>query len=270
VPTDTSAERAAVIELLADGEMEVEGRLVEASNVVLRVWLTKGGDRIPAVYKPVRGERPLWDFPEDTLACREVGAWLVAQAGGWDVVPPTVLRDGPLGAGSVQQWVGALSDWQDSGLVRLDRPSEVPKDFLVVLSAEDSRGDPLMVSHASSQQVREVALLDVVLNNADRKGSALIVDGDRLWAIDHGLCFHTEDKLRTVLWGFAGETLTHAERGRLEALLAALDGELCARLHVLLDPEEIGALRDRLERLLAVSRFPQAPVDRTPLPWPLW
>ncbi|TWP33214.1 SCO1664 family protein [Leekyejoonella antrihumi] len=270
MPTDTSAERAAVIGLLTDGELEIEGRLVEASNVVLRVWLSQGSERIPAVYKPVRGERPLWDFPEGTLACREVAAWLVAQSGGWHVVPPTVLRDGPLGSGSVQQWVGPLTGWDDSGLVRLDRPREVPDGFVEVLTAEDPQGEPLVVSHASSDQVRALALLDLVLNNADRKGSAMIVDGDRLWAIDHGLCFHVEEKLRTVLWGFAGERLAPAERDRLTKVLEALDGDLSDRLQLLLDGDEMMALRARVCDLLTAGRFPAVPVDRTPLPWPLW
>ncbi len=269
MPTDTSAD-GDVLAALASGELEVEGRLVEASNVVLRVWACRDGLRIPAVYKPVRGERPLWDFPEGTLARREVAAYEMSRAMGLDCVPPTVLRDGPAGPGSVQRWVGPLAPETEADVLRIDPPSQVPRGFLPVLRAEDSVGAPLVVSHADRDDVRRIALLDLLLNNADRKGSALIDDGDRLWAIDNGLSFHVEEKLRTVLWGFAGSALLDVERRRLAGLPTALEGVLGRTLRGLLSTPEIAALRVRTATVLRAGRFPPVPAERTALPWPLW
>jgi len=269
VPTAIDAER--LQRLLGDGPLEVEGRLVEASNLVLRVWIEAAGERICAVYKPIRGERPLWDFPEGSLAGREFAAYLVATAGGWDCVPVTALRDdGPFGAGSVQQWVGPLEPDADNGLLRIDPIAAVPGDYLPVLGVRDDEDRPLVVSHAAQDQLREVALLDVVLNNADRKGSALIVDGGHLYAIDHGLTLHVEEKLRTVLWGFAGDGLTDAECARLTDLAAAVDGELGEQLRRVLQADEVAALEARIADLLRTGRMPVPPDDRHPLPWPLW
>lgn len=269
MPTAIDAER--LQRLLLDGPLEVEGRLVEASNFVLRVWIDSDGERIPAVYKPVRGEQPLWDFPEGTLAGREYAAYLIARAGGWDCVPVTVLRpDGPLGAGSVQQWVGPLEPVTENDLLRIDPVAAVPSDYLPVLGVHDEEDQPLVVSHAAHATLRDVALLDVVLNNADRKASALIVDDDHLYAVDHGLTFHAEEKLRTVLWGFAGETLSQREIGRLEAVRDALAGVLGETLRGVIQQDEVVALRDRVEDLLQTRQLPAPPDYRHPLPWPLW
>ncbi len=243
---------------------------MEASNVVLRVWACRDGLRIPAVYKPVRGERPLWDFPEGTLARREVAAYEVSRAMGLDCVPPTVLRDGPAGPGSLQRWVGPLAPDSEADVLRIDPPSEVPRGFLPVLRAEDPVGSPLVVSHADRDDVRRIALLDLLLNNADRKGSALIDDGEQLWAIDNGLSFHVDEKLRTVLWGFAGDALLDVERRCLAALAAALDDVLGQTLRRLLSRPETAALRARIAQVLRAGRFPPVPADRTALPWPLW
>ncbi|WP_446663632.1 SCO1664 family protein [Flexivirga sp. B27] len=273
MPTAIDAER--LQRLLRDGPLEVEGRLVEASNFVLRVWVEDDEERIPAVYKPIRGEQPLWDFPEGTLASREYAAYLIACAGGWDCVPVTAVRpDGPLGAGSVQQWVGPLDPVGENDLLRIDPVGAVPEDYLPVLGVHDEHDQPLVVSHASGEQLRDVALLDVVLNNADRKGSALIVDDGHLYAIDHGLTLHAEEKLRTVLWGFAGQELTASETRRLEALLDALRAEsagtLWETLRGVIHEAEVTALRDRVDDLLETGEFPTPPDDRHPLPWPLW
>ncbi|WP_265446545.1 SCO1664 family protein [Flexivirga meconopsidis] len=269
MPTDTSAERAR--QLLESGELEIEGQLTDASNVALRVWVSSDEDRIPAVYKPIRGERPLWDFPDGTLAGREVASYLIAEAGGWDCIPVTALRqDGPLGPGSVQQWVGPLDERDDPDLLRIDAPMAVPDGYLPVLGVRDEADSPLVVSHAASDALRAVALLDVVLNNADRKGSALIVDAGRLYAVDHGLTLHVEDKLRTVLWGFAGDTFEAADLDRLKRLADALNGAFGERLCAVIQPDEVAALRARVESLIRTGRFPEPPEHRHPLPWPLW
>lgn len=269
MPTAINAER--LRRLLGDGPLEVEGQLVDASNLVLRVWIDADEQRIAAVYKPIRGERPLWDFPEGSLAGREFAAYLVAAAGGWDCVPVTALRvDGPFGAGSVQQWVGPLEPVVDNGLLRIDPVTAVPDGYLPVLGVRDDDDRPLVVSHAGQEQLREVALLDVVLNNADRKGSALILDEGHLYAVDHGLTLHAEEKLRTVLWGFAGQELTECESHRLTGLLDDLGGGLGEQLRGVIQDEELDALADRIEVLLDTGRMPEPPNDRHPLPWPLW
>lgn len=272
VPTDTNAE--GVLASLQGGELEVEGQLVSASNIVLRVWVHTGAgeEPIPAVYKPIRGERPLRDFPSGTLAAREWAAYEVSVAGGWDVIPPTVLRDGPFGPGSVQAWVGPLEPDPDDhpDVLHVGPPGSLPPGHRRIVEAQGEFGSDLVVSHVDNDQVRSIALLDVVLNNADRKASALIADEDRLWAIDHGLCLHDEDKLRTVLWGFAGDDVCPADAERLDRLDAALDGGLGTRLREALSAREVTALHHRVARTRQTRRMPPVPMGRYPLPWPLW
>lgn len=272
VPTDTDASDEAVLAILREGELEIEGRLVDASNVALRVWVggvaSEGQDRVAAVYKPIRGEQPLWDFPDDSLAAREAAAFLVSQAGGWDLVPPTVLREGPLGAGSLQLWVGPLDERPDHELLRVDRGSDVPDGYVPIWSVLDDRDRSQIVSHATIPALRDLAVLDVVLNNADRKASAIIVDEGRVWAIDQGLCFHSAPKLRTCLWGFAGEPLGDDNLERLECLSTFLRAD--NPLDALLTATELVALRSRCARLLREQNYPKVPQGRTPLPWPLW
>ncbi len=252
------------------GELQIEGRLVDASNMVLRAWIENDIERIPVVYKPIRGERPLWDFPPDTLAGREVAAHLVSAAAGWDLVPETTLREGPLGPGSVQRWVGPLDERADHDLVRIDPPTQVPVGHVPVLAAETDDGSPLVVSHADTPWLRRLALFDALLNNADRKASAIIPDGDRWWAIDHGLCFHDEEKLRTVLWGFAQQPIPISDLAGLHAVADALDGDLRDELRNLLADNEIEALEHRLDELCTTGELPAVPDHRHPLPWPLW
>ena len=195
-----------------------------------------------AVYKPRRGERPLWDFPDGTLAAREVASWLVSEAS-WGIVPPTVLReDAPLGAGSLQLFV----------------PHDPDRHYFELM---DGRLEELAC----------FAAFDAVVNNADRKAGHVIEDPDgRLWAVDHGLTFHVEPKLRTVIWAFAEEPLTPELRSTLEGLGVALsDGNgLGDRLAALLTAEEAGATLERVEALLVEDRFP-SPRGPRPLPWPL-
>ncbi|GAB3583662.1 SCO1664 family protein [Calidifontibacter terrae] len=252
------------------GELQIEGRLIDASNMVLRAWIEDADERIPVVYKPIRGERPLWDFPPDTLAGREVAACLVSQAAGWNLVPPTELREGPLGPGSVQRWVGPLLERPDHDLVRIDPPQEVPPTYVPVLAAETDDEDPLIVSHADTPWLRRLAVFDALLNNADRKASAILPDGDRYWAIDHGLCFHDEEKLRTVLWGYAQEPIRADDLQGLSLISAALEDGLRDDLRNLVSASEIDAFEERLEVLLNGAEMPAVPLDRHPLPWPLW
>ncbi|MDQ2853174.1 SCO1664 family protein [Dermatophilaceae bacterium Sec6.4] len=269
MPTATGASSPDVLAVLREGEVEIEGRLVDASNVAMRVWIGSGEDRTPAVYKPIRGEQPLWDFRSDSLAAREVAAFLVSQAGGWDLIPPTVFRDGPLGAGSVQRWVGPLDARPDHELLRVDRGNEPPTGYVAIWSVFDESDRAQVVSHAIIPALQDLAVLDAVLNNADRKASAIIVDEDeRLWAIDQGLCFHEEPKLRTCLWGFAGDPLSTANLARLRRLQEFLreDQQVAALLSV----REFTALLARCDQLVSTQQYPEVPEGRTPLPWPLW
>ena len=258
--------------------MHIEGALTEASNVTLRVQFIVDDEPSEhrAVYKPIEGERPLPDFPHRTLAYREVAAYVISELGGWGLVPKTILRDGPLGMGSVQIWqevpdqVAALPA---SGLMDVIAAGVLPDGWLSVLEAEDQRGQPLSVVHRDDATLASLAVLDVVLNNADRKAAHIAVDEQgRIWAFDHGLIGHVEPKLRTVLWGWAGKELPDADVARLEVLLDRLgvDSEADTGLESLLSGSELAALRQRVEDLLEAGEFPDVPFGRYPLPWPLW
>jgi len=215
----------------------------------------------------VRGERPLWDFPDGTLAGREVAAYLVSAASGWDLVPPTVLRDGPFGAGACQLWIDEPADAEPVlGFVPAD---EVPAGWHAVVSARTPDGTRLVLAHSDDPRLARMAAYDAVVNNADRKGGhVLTAPGDRLFGVDHGVCFHTEDKLRTVLWGWAGAPLPADVVESLDGLRAALDGDLGGRLAEHLTATEVAAVRHRLTRLAGTGRFPRPDHDRRPVPWP--
>ena len=230
----------AVLRLLREGEISVEGRLVDASNATLYCAVTLDGVTAAAVYKPVRGERPLWDFPDGTLAGREVGAYLVSQVTGWDVVPPTVMREGPYGPGMCQLWVDVDPAVDLAALARSDHPD-----------------------------LRRMAVLDAVINNADRKGGHLLPRQDgRVQGVDHGICFSAEDKLRTLLWQWRGDRLTDEAVEVLSRVRAELEGELGEQLHGLLTVTEVRTTVERVDRLLATGRHPQ-PSDQWPaIPWP--
>ncbi|MGC5584744.1 SCO1664 family protein [Ornithinimicrobium sp. W1665] len=263
------------LDLLSRSRIEVVGRLVEASNVTLLVDLLEDDGRPTgrqAVYKPDRGARPLADFDPATLSRREVAAYLVSRAAGWDLVPPTLLRDGPLGPGSVQAWVeqdeGRRAD-PSAGLVEVLAADVEDPAWLPVVQGEDQTGRAVVVAHADREDLRAVAVLDVVLNNADRKAAHLTVDvHGRLRGFDHGLTLHADDKLRTVLWGWAGRPLTGTERADLRRLRAALD--VGCGVEDLLAEEEVLALRARVDAVLTSGHLPLPPVTRYPLPWPLW
>lgn len=264
------------VELLTSGELRPEGQLVDASNVALRCEVIGSGRATRALYKPVRGERPLWDFPEGTLAAREVAAYEVSELGGWGIVPPTVLRDGPFGPGSLQLWIEESTEAPDP-LVDVVPADDVPDGWLPVLEAEGQSGEPLLVVHADRPELAAMAVLDTVLNNADRKASHLRLDVDgHLHGFDHGVTFHVEPKLRTVLWGWAGRPLPKVEQDRLSGLaeqLAKPSTPLPRRLARLISPAEVRALRERTTALLAAGCYPKPSIGwqgRPAIPWPLW
>jgi uncharacterized repeat protein (TIGR03843 family) len=261
-----------ILELLHQGEISVEGRLIEASNATFygRVDAGEGRDRaddgIECIYKPVRGERPLWDFPDGSLAGREVAAHAVSRVSGWDIVPPTVMRDGPFGPGMCQAWI----DIDDCDLVDVVPYSSTPDGFLHILDAEDRRGQAVSLVHADRVELQRMALFDIVVNNADRKGGHVLSTPSHVFGVDHGVCFHVEHKLRTVLWGWAGQAIPAPLLEELESLREQLvDGPLQAELADLIRVDEIAASARRLERLLRNQAFPAPPAGGWPaIPWP--
>ena len=267
----TPEEVAHILDVLTFGEIEIEGRLVDASNVVLLGQLELDDIRTPVIYKPVRGEQPLWDFPDGTLAQREAAAFVLSAVGGWNLVPPTVLRDGPLGSGSVQLWVDAVEGGSRT-LVDVVTAAELAPGWLPVFSAQLADGTAVVVAHADLPELESAAVFDVVINNADRKGSHLVVDqSGSLCGFDHGLSAHTEPKLRTVLWGWVGKPLPASELARLEALAGWLSNPrspVSRTLQGLLSPAEVEAVAQRIAGLLKTSLFPE-PNGRGPaVPWP--
>lgn len=255
-------------ELLARGELTVRGRVREASNAVLYCSVAYGGREAACVYKPVAGEQPLWDFPDGTLAQREVAAYELSEATGWGLVPPTVLRDGPYGEGMVQLWIEA-----DPGarLLALTDDDEAGEGWKAVGPAQVDEDRTALLVHADTPELRRLAVLDAVINNGDRKGGHLLPAPDgRLYGIDHGVTFHVDDKLRTLLWGWAGEELPEEAAGVLDALDRSLapGAPLAARLAELLTGAEVAAVRARVEALRATGRHPE-PSGRWPaIPWP--
>ncbi|QCB93056.1 SCO1664 family protein [Cellulomonas shaoxiangyii] len=250
---------------LDGGELALVGRVTVASNAT---FVGRIGD-VPVVYKPVAGERPLWDFPDGTLARREVAAYLVSETLGWRVVPRTWLRDGPLGPGMVQLWQEP-DPGQDP--VDLVPASRVPTPgWCAVLEGSDENGRAVALVHEDSAALRRMAVLDVVVNNADRKGGHVLpqADGHR-YGVDHGVTFHVEPRLRTVLWGWVGDPLRPDEREGVERVRAGLDGELGDRLAELLTDAEVAAVAARCDRLLADGRFPGPDGDMPSVPWPLF
>jgi uncharacterized repeat protein (TIGR03843 family) len=256
----------AVADVIARGEISVTGRLTDASNLTLLGEATLDGLTVPCIYKPVRGERPLWDFPDGTLADRERAAYLVSRSAGWDCVPLTVLRDGPYGPGMVQRWI---EDADPDEMVDLVPVRKVPDGWLPVLRAHDTVGAEVAVVHADNPALARLAGFDLVVNNADRKGSHVLPTADgRVLGVDHGLTFHTEDKLRTILWGWAGRPLPDVTLEGIARLRRSLDGDLGGDLDALITTAEMRALRKRLTTLSSTKRFPRAPAHRNPIPWP--
>lgn len=245
---------------LLEGDLELRGRVMPASNAT---FLGAVGD-LAVVYKPIRGERPLWDFPDGTLAEREVAAHAVSEALGWAVVPRTVLREGPHGPGMVQVWQEP-DDTQAP--VDVVPRGALPDGRLHVLDAWDDRDRPVSLVHEDSAALRRMALFDVLINNGDRKGGHVLAmpDGHR-FGVDHGVAFHVENKLRTVLWGWAGEPLSDQERSAVRAL--ADDALLRERLEELLTVAEVDAFAGRIQRLLDAGVFPHPGGGWPAIPWP--
>jgi uncharacterized repeat protein (TIGR03843 family) len=269
VPTATDAE---LVDLLTTGDLTPVGRIVDSSNGALLCAVgdaTGPAEPVLVIHKPEASERPLWDYPDGTLIARERAAYLVSAAGGFDVVPPTVLRDGPLGHGSVQVWVGPVEGRREA-LVDVTPIDAVPQGWVVVLEGQTSAGEPVVVSHSLEPALRTVAVLDAVLNNSDRKGSHLLRDGDLVRGCDHGVSLGVEPKLRTVLWGWAGEPVPDTDLARLESLLEALEGGggLADELADLLTRAEIAALRARTQALLRTRRHPGPQPGWPAIPWP--
>jgi uncharacterized repeat protein (TIGR03843 family) len=235
-PTDADEALA----LLREGVIDLEGRMLDASNVTLVGSIRTADLAAECVYKPVAGERPLWDFPDGTLAGREISAFLVSEAMGWRIVPPTVLRDGPFGEGMVQLWMDG--------------------DETVDLAAFVRRDDPAL---------RRMAVFDAVVNNADRKGGHIIpmTDG-RVYGIDHGICFSVDPKLRTLLWRWANKRLTDEAVVVLERLGDELRGDLGEQLREHLTRREVRSTQQRVAELLRTGRHPQPSGEWPAIPWP--
>jgi len=235
--TDHSEATEQELTILLEGEMELEGRMPWSSNATFLVRIAHNLGKVGGIYKPARGERPLWDFASG-LFHREVAAWALSEELGWGLVPPTVARDGVHGEGSVQLFVDA--------------------DF-------EQHHFTLVEDEAHHEQLRRMALFDVVANNTDRKSGHCLLDGDgHIWGIDHGLCFSAEFKLRTVIWDFEGDVIPEREL----ADLARLEQGLPASITDLLDREECSALYQRVIHLLESKRLPRDETGRS-YPWPL-
>ncbi|MBA3233090.1 MAG: SCO1664 family protein [Propionibacteriales bacterium] len=275
-----------VATILQHGSLELAGRLVGASNASFLATASLDGVELTCVYKPVAGERPLWDFPDGNLAGREYASRLISQAGGFGVVPPTVLRDGRFGPGMCQRWVEAEAQHTLVDIVSegFDAPG-----WLVVLEAEDQRGNPVLLVHADDDRLRDMAVFDVLINNADRKGGHILLEcapspstaevggADKhhhpepeqlVWGCDHGISLHHEDKLRTVLWGWAGEPLRDRDRDSLARLVDALHGRLRIQLAEHLTSVELDALEARALILNAVDTMPVPGGGWPVIPWP--
>ncbi|MFD5559933.1 SCO1664 family protein [Kitasatospora griseola] len=262
-----AADTPAALALLREGTLTVHGRVTDASNAVLYCTATLDGVTAPCVYKPVAGERPLWDFPDGTLAGRETAAHELSATTGWQLIPPTVLREGPAGPGMVQLWIEPDPDAPELlDLQPLDGPAA---GWLPIVRAELDAGRQAWLVHRDDERLRRLAVLDAVLNNADRKGGHWLPAADgRIYGIDHGVTFHTEPKLRTLLWGWADRPLTAEALDVLGRLAADLDGPLGERLRPHLTRAELDALRARTGALLASGRHPQPSADWPSIPWP--
>ena len=253
--------------VLERGELDIEGRLVDASNLACVAVAHLDGVSVRCVYKPSAGERPLWDFPESSLSRREVAAYRVSAEAGWNLVPTTVWRtDGPAGEGMCQRWI----ETDDSlDLVDIVPRGRCPEGWKSVIDAEGSGGRPVTLVHADTPALRAMVAFDAVVNNADRKGGHVLVElGGRTYGIDHGVTFNEDDKLRTVLWGWAGESLDDDVRSALDRLRSAFGTTTSGGLTSLLNPREIARTHERLRHLQQSGSYP-IPGDGWPsLPWP--
>lgn len=261
-------------EVLRDGELTVLGRIRSASNATFLCEASLDSRCVHCVYKPVSGEQPLWDFPDGTLAGRELAAYLVSTQLGWNIVPHTIIRDGPAGPGMLQLWVQQPGDAADSDprpgpdLVDLFPTGKPQPGYLPVLRAYDYAGDEVVLMHADDDRLRRMAVFDILVNNADRKGGHILygVDGN-VYGVDHGVSLHVQDKLRTVLWGWAGKPIDESTMEPVAELADALRGPLAAELRGLITSAEIAALIRRTQALLEDPVMP-GPNRSRPIPWP--
>jgi uncharacterized repeat protein (TIGR03843 family) len=257
---------------LATGEMHVLGRLAEASNLALLAEIATDTGPLRCIYKPVSGERPLWDFPGAALAAREVLTARAAQCFGWDLIPPTMWReDGPFGAGMCQEWVEVVDD----DPVALFPSDRVPQGWCEVAEGRDADGTAIVLAHEPSGQLQRMVILDALVNNADRKGGHVLRRADGSVAgIDHGVTFHAENKLRTVLWGWTGQPIP------VDLLAEVADGSAAFRALVEdwgsdtphraahLSAAEVRAATERLDALVDAGTFPMPGAQWPSLPWP--
>jgi uncharacterized repeat protein (TIGR03843 family) len=246
-------------------ELKIAGRIRTASNAT---FLGSIGD-VSVVYKPIAGESPLWDFPDGCLAHREVAAYRVSQALGWDVVPRTWLRDGPHGEGMVQLWQETDADHPAVDLIERERASD--SGWKSVLEGVDEDDQSVTLVHEDTAALRRMAVFDLVVNNADRKGDHILAlpDGHR-HGVDHGLTFHRDYKLRTVLWGWMGDALTADELEGVDRIGEGLQGALGDDLADLLSAPEIAALAARCSAVRSAGRFPEPAGGMPAVPWPLF
>jgi len=255
-------------ESLALGELEIHGRLAGASNATLFCTIDTDEGSLRCVYKPVRGERPLWDFPGGTLAAREVAAYELNLLLGWDIVPTTVWRDdGPHGAGMCQIWI---DEGEHEDLVDVVTSRRARAGWRHVMTGQSQFGDDVHLVHEDRHDLQQMAVLDILMNNADRKAGHLLIDEQgKLWGIDHGLTFNDEPKLRTVLWGWSGQPVpddflvdVDLAYAQWEAIESALSPWLL--------PYELQACSTRFSDLLRARKFPQPPTYWPAVPWPLY
>jgi uncharacterized repeat protein (TIGR03843 family) len=261
----TSVDLPVEPEGVPQGDLEIVGRITIASNATFLAEI----DGVRVVYKPIAGEKPLWDFPDGDLGHREAAAFLVSDAFGWGIVPTTWLRSGPLGAGMVQLWQDVDPAQDAVNIVPLDAVPET--GWRRVFEGEDEDDRPVALIHEDSAVLRRMAVFDTVVNNADRKGGHILeMPGGHRHGVDHGLTFHEEHKLRTVLWGWRGDALADDELEAVRRIRAALDGALGETLTDYITLDELVALADRCEALVARGTFPN-PRGRMPAtPWPLF
>lgn len=246
-----------------DGELTVTGRITPASNATFYGQI----DEVAVVYKPIAGERPLWDFPDGTLAHREVAAYQVSQTLGWNLVPTTWLREGRFGTGMVQVWQEADAD--DSAVTLVPAAQMPDSGWRHILDGLGPDDNPISLIHEDTSALRRMAVFDIIVNNADRKGShVLAMSNGHRYGIDHGVTFHSDHKLRTVLWGWIDEELSAEERHGVERLHSALSGELGESLHTLLGRPELDALAYRCQQLISHPVFPSPRGDMPAIPWP--
>lgn len=260
---DVIPESVAPESVVPEGDLTLRGRVLPASNATFVGDI----DGVRVVYKPIAGERPLWDFPTGTLAGREVASYAVSQVLGWDIVPTTILRDGPHGPGMVQLWCDIDEEQSPVDIVTA---GATPRGFRHVFDGVDAQDQPVALVHEDSTALRRMAVFDLLVNNADRKGGHVLPmrNGHR-HGVDHGLTFHVEHKLRTVLWGWLGEVFDAEEMAGIRRVGEALSGDLGSELSELLRGEEIDAALTRCRVLLSAGTFPAPESAGYPvIPWP--